>query len=129
MDNDKYRRITLAGFVAGMVHERFRERVHNSGEDLTDLLSWKFTEAVHLHDIYSNDKGLTEMEWEYLCSVVAIYIQSYATMLSSEHTCKVTGHKSSNTLMFDFVFEKPQPKKLTVDEIEKLLGYKVEIIS
>lgn len=130
MDNDKYRRITLAGIVAGIVFNKFKERMtKGDGTDLEQLLCLRFTEAVPIHEIYSHNKDLTDMEWKYLCSVVATYMESYATMFSAEHTCSVIGRKSQNTLMFDFVFEKTQPKKLTVEEVEKLLGYKVEIIS
>lgn len=133
MNNLNFKTIDTASFISGMAHQKLADRMQEEGlPNLDDnVISLEFTIPVSFYDIpqpLKSDKDVDD--WNFIATVVAEILEDRANVLNSNYRCVVHGVRTSSAVMFKFSFRhKEIVKKLKVEEIEKLLGYKVEIIS
>lgn len=133
MNNFNFKTIDTASFIAGIAQEKLMSRLREHGmpnlED--DLKSLEFTIPVSFYDLPTELKMNKEVsDWEFISTVVAEMLEGRSNTLHKNFRCIVHGNRSSSAVMFRFMFTRKETvKKLTVAEVEELLGYKVEIVS
>lgn len=115
-------------FIAGFIFNKAEETIVKSG-----LSSESIEFSVTIPKIwfgfgtYNPHWPLTEKQFESLSSMKEIIIKAIIQLTNSKYQITVATIDENQYLKFNFSLNKP--KKMTVKEIEKALGYKIEIVS